>query len=164
MSSPSGPPGWPTARCSYLDQGHEDSTAQERTGTERMRCLKTEDKMLGGTDRKSCVCVCVYLSISICIYIYIYILKVTWHTAKYGDPYSEFVALHLPIQVHTTNTHREHTPGAVGSHLCCGAQGAVGGSVPCSRAPCLGIHSPHLQSWPRLKLATFQLRVRISNH
>ncbi len=34
-----------------------------------------------------------------------------------------------------THTHREHTPGAVGSHLCCGARGAVGGSVPCSRAP-----------------------------
>ncbi len=34
-----------------------------------------------------------------------------------------------------THTQREHTPGAVGSHLCCGAQGAVGGSVPCSRAP-----------------------------
>ncbi len=42
-----------------------------------------------------------------------------------------------PIQVHThtavsseqTHTHREHTPGAVGSHLrCCGARGAVGGS------------------------------------
>ncbi len=30
---------------------------------------------------------------------------------------------------------REHTPGAVGSHLCCGALGAFGGSVPCSRAP-----------------------------
>ncbi len=48
-------------------------------------------------------------------------------------------ALHLPIQsAHTqqwTHTHREHTPGAVGSHLCCGARGAVGGSVPCSRAP-----------------------------
>ncbi|GAA6083699.1 uncharacterized [Tachysurus ichikawai] len=28
---------------------------------------------------------------------------------------------------------------SVGSHLCCGARGAVGGSVPCSRAP---------QSWP----------------
>ncbi len=49
-------------------------------------------------------------------------------------------ALHLshPKCTHTqqwTHTHREHTPGAVGSHLCCGAQGAVGGSVPCSRAP-----------------------------
>ncbi len=42
-------------------------------------------------------------------------------------------ALHLPIQ--SAHTHREHTPGAVGSHLCCGARGAVGGSVPCSRAP-----------------------------
>ncbi len=26
-----------------------------------------------------------------------------------------------------THTHREHTPGAVGSHLCCGSRGAVGG-------------------------------------
>jgi len=32
-----------------------------------------------------------------------------------------------------THTYREHTPGAVGSQ-CCGARGAVGGSVPCSRA------------------------------
>ncbi len=43
-----------------------------------------------------------------------------------------------PSKVHThssEHTHREHTPGAVGSHLCCGARGAVGGSVPCSRAP-----------------------------
>ncbi len=34
-----------------------------------------------------------------------------------------------------THTHREHTPGEVGSHLCCGPRGAVGGSVSCSRAP-----------------------------
>ncbi len=33
------------------------------------------------------------------------------------------------------NTHREHTPGAVGSHLCSGSRGEVGGSVSCSRAP-----------------------------
>ncbi len=50
-------------------------------------------------------------------------------------------ALHLPIlSAHTqqwTHTHT-HTPGAVGSHLCCGIQGVFGGSVPCSRA---------LQSW-----------------
>ncbi len=31
-----------------------------------------------------------------------------------------------------THTHREHTPGAVRSQ-CCGARGAVGASVPCSR-------------------------------
>ncbi len=37
-----------------------------------------------------------------------------------------------PSKVHT---HREHTPGAVGRHLCCSARGAVGGSVSCSRAP-----------------------------
>uniref|UniRef100_A0A672NBY8 Palmitoyltransferase n=1 Tax=Sinocyclocheilus grahami TaxID=75366 RepID=A0A672NBY8_SINGR len=35
----------------------------------------------------------------------------------------------------SSNKRIEHTPGAVGSHLCCGARGAVGGSVPCSRAP-----------------------------
>ncbi len=41
--------------------------------------------------------------------------------------------------LHLTHTHSsEHTPGAVGSQ-CCGARGAVGGSVPCSRV------SP--QSW-----------------
>ncbi len=63
-------------------------------------------------------------------------MKVKWRVAKYGDLYSEFVVCILPIQVHT---HREHTPGAVGSLLCCGARGAVGGSVPCSRVS--------LQSW-----------------
>ncbi len=43
-----------------------------------------------------------------------------------------------PSKVHThssEHTHTEHTPGAVGSHLCCGARGSVGGSVPCSTAP-----------------------------
>ncbi len=45
-------------------------------------------------------------------------------------------ALHLTHP--SAHTHREHTPGAVGSHLCCCAWG-VGGSVPCSRV------SP--QSW-----------------
>ncbi len=91
------------------------------------------------------------------------------HKAKYGDPYSEFVLYIYLVHTHQwTHTHREHTPRAVGSHLCCGARGAVGGSVPCSRAP---------QSWyrrwrerctftppadmlatiPRLELATFRL-------
>ncbi len=59
-----------------------------------------------------------------------------WCVAKYGDPYLEFVLCIWPIQVHTHSS--EHTPGAVGSQ-CCGARGAVGGSVPCSRV------SP--QSW-----------------
>ncbi len=49
-------------------------------------------------------------------------------------------ALHLSHpKCHTqqwTHTHIvKHTTGAVGSHLCCGARGAVGGSVPWSRAP-----------------------------
>ncbi len=86
-----------------------------------------------------------------------------WHTAKYGDPYSEFVLCinasnvptHISEHTHSVNTHTlwTHTPGAVGSHLCCGARGAVGvwcltqghlsrgieGEVQ------LDIHSPHLQ-------------------
>ncbi len=48
-------------------------------------------------------------------------VKVTWHVAKYGNPYSELVLCIYPIQsAHTqqwTHTHREHTPGAVGSHF-----------------------------------------------
>ncbi len=44
---------------------------------------------------------------------------------------------HTAVSSEQTHTHREHTPGAVGSHLCCSARGAVGGSVPCSR------FSPH---------------------
>ncbi len=47
-------------------------------------------------------------------YIYLYFIietkvkvKVTGHTAKYGDPYSEFVLCILPIQVHTYSS--EHT-------------------------------------------------------
>ncbi len=53
-------------------------------------------------------------------------------------PILEIGALHLThpsahTQQWVVNTHT-HTPGAVGSH-CSSARGAVGGSVPCSRAP-----------------------------
>ncbi len=41
-------------------------------------------------------------------------------------------ALHL---THPRSTHTVVNTHTVGSHLCCGARGAVGGSVPCSRAP-----------------------------
>ncbi len=67
--------------------------------------------------------------------------KWKWCEAKYGNPYSELVLCIYPIiSAHTqqwthTHTHCEYTPRAVGRHLCCGARGAVGGSVPCSRAP-----------------------------
>ncbi len=55
-------------------------------------------------------------------------------------PILRICALQL-IHAHTqqwTHTHREHTPGEVGSY---GAWGAVGGSVPCSRAPRRGNES-----------------------
>ncbi len=75
-----------------------------------------------------------YIHACVCIYIYI-INDVTWrdirpsmvtHTRNLCSAFN-------PSKVHTHSS--EHTPGAVGSHLCCGARGAVGGSVPCSRAP-----------------------------
>ncbi len=100
-----------------------------------------------------------------------------WREATYGDPYSEFVLFNPPKLHHTvviTHTHREDTPGAVGSHLCSGTRGAVGGSVPCSVAPQSGIeggesavHSlppPTILAVLGLELATFGLRVRLSNH
>ncbi len=48
---------------------------------------------------------------------------------KYGDPYSEFVLCIDPSKVHThssEHTHTVNTPGAVGSHLCCGAPEQLG--------------------------------------
>ncbi len=69
--------------------------------------------------------------------------------------------------------HCEHTPGAVGSHLCCGARGAVGGLVPCSRAPRRIIEGeesavhllppPTIPVGPRIKPATFGFQVRLSS-
>ncbi len=79
---------------------------------------------------------------------------------KYGDPYSEFVLCIWPIQ--SAHTHSsEQTPGAVGSQ--CGARGAV---VVLKEERALYIHSLHWQFLPdlRLELATFRLRVQLSNH
>ncbi len=68
-----------------------------------------------------------------------------------------FCSAYNPSKVHThtqqwTHTHREHTPGAVGSHLCCGAQGSSWGALLKSTSVvvlrverALYIHSPHLQ-------------------
>ncbi len=92
------------------------------------------------------------------------------------NPYSyesQTFPTHTAVNKHT-HTHREHTPGAVGSHLCCSARGAFGGSVLCSRAPHRGIkggesagHSlppPTIPARPRLEPATFGLQVWLSNH
>ncbi len=63
-------------------------------------------------------------------------VKVTLHTTKYGDPYSEFVLCIYPIlSAHTHSSEYSHTVNTHPEHLCCGARRAVGGSVPCSRAP-----------------------------
>ncbi len=70
-------------------------------------------------------------------------VKVTWHTAKNGDPYSEFVLCIYPILSAHTHTHTSwthtHTPWthtrSSGQPFMLRRRGAVGGSVPCSRAP-----------------------------
>ncbi len=58
------------------------------------------------------------------------------HTRNVRSAFNPSKCTHTAVNTHTK---REHTPGAVGSHLCCGAQGAVGGLVHCSRAPRRGI-------------------------
>ncbi len=70
----------------------------------------------------------------------------TWQTAKYGDPYSEFVlyiylskCTHRAVNTHThTHTPWTHTQSS-GQPFMLQLRGAVRGSVPCSRAPCRGI-------------------------
>ncbi len=88
-----------------------------------------------------------------------------WQTRKGKDvmcgqvwwPILRICALHLthPSAHTAVNTHThtavssEHTPGAVSSHLCCGARGAVGGLVPCSRV------SPQSWYWGWRERCTF---------
>ncbi len=102
----------------------------------------------------------------------------TWHTTKYGDPYSEFVLCIYPILSARTRTHththarahtRTHTQSSgqplrrPGSSWGFGAllKGTSVMLLKVERA--LYIHSPHRQFLPdlRLELATFRL---LSNH
>ncbi len=73
-------------------------------------------------------------------YIYIFFFKWCDIRPSVGTHTQNLCSAFNPSKVHThssehthAHTHREHTPGAVGSQ-CCGARGAVGGSVPCSRS------------------------------
>ncbi len=56
--------------------------------------------------------------------------SLSWHDVTYGQVWCPILGfLTHPKCTHTqqwTHTHREHTPGAVGSHLRCGARWAVG--------------------------------------
>ncbi len=105
-------------------------------------------------------------------------VKVTWHTTKYGDPYSEFVLCIYPSKVHTHSSEHTHTVNthpeqwaaiyvaAPGDQLGFGAL-LKGTSVVVLRVErALYIHSPPptIPAGPRLELATFRLRVRLSNH
>ncbi len=105
-------------------------------------------------------------------------MKVTWHSAKYGNPYSEFVLCIDPIQ--SAHTHREHTH-TVNTHpeqwaaiyvaapreavgVQCLAQGHLSRGIEGGESA--DIYSPHLQFLPDLRLepTTFGLRVWLSNH
>ncbi len=94
-------------------------------------------------------------------------VKVTWHTTKNGDPYSEFVLCNYPIlSAHTQQWTHTRSSGQPFMLRCPGSSwgfGALfkGTSVVVLRVErALYIHSPHLQFLP----ATFGLRVRLSNH
>ncbi len=108
-------------------------------------------------------------------------MKVMWHTTKYGDPYSEFVLCIYPIlSAHTqqwTHTHCEHTPGAVGKWAAiyaaapgeqlgvrCLAQGHLSRGIEGGESAVHSLPPPTIPAGPRLELATFGLRVWLSNH
>ncbi len=76
--------------------------------------------------------------------------RVASHTWNLCSAFNPSKCTHTAVSSeHThTHTHCEHTPGAVGSQ-CCGARGAVGGSVPCSRV------SPQLWYWGWRERCTF---------
>ncbi len=67
---------------------------------------------------------------------------VATHTLNFCSAFNPSKYTHKAVRSEHTHTHREHTPGAVGSQ-CCGARGAVGGSVPCSMV------SPQSWYWRR---------------
>ncbi len=60
--------------------------------------------------------------------------QVWWPILEIGPLHLTHPSAHTHTAVSSEHTHREHTPGAVGSH-CSSARGAIEGSVPCSRAP-----------------------------
>ncbi len=105
-------------------------------------------------------------------------VKVTWHTAKYGNPYSELVLCIYPFKVHTHSSEHTHTwthTRSSGQPFMLRRQGSSWGfgallkgtSVVVLRMErALVIHSPHLQFLPDLRLepTTFGLRARLSNH
>ncbi len=73
-----------------------------------LRCFA---KSLLWVDFRKFLCGCLKLIIfyRVCIQ-YISYMKVTWHVAKYGDPYSEFVLCIYPSKVHTHSSEHTHTP------------------------------------------------------
>ncbi len=100
-------------------------------------------------------------------------VKVKWYTTKYGDPYSEFVLCIYPIQsahTHTMNTHPEQWAAiyaaAPGEQLgvWCLAQGHLSRDVEGGESAVHSLPPPTIPAGPRLELATFRLRVRLSNH
>ncbi len=95
-------------------------------------------------------------------------MKVTWHTAKYGDPYSEFVLCIAHTQ--WTHTHPEQCAAiyaaAPGEQLGVRwlAQGHLSRGIEGGESAVHSLPSPTIPAGPRLELTTFDLWVWLSNH
>ncbi len=98
---------------------------------------------------------------------------VTWHTTKYGDPYSEFVLCIWPIlSAHTQQwTHTRSSgqpfmlrrPGSSWGFRCL-AQGHLSRGIEGGESAVHSLPPPTIPAGPRLELTIFRLRVRLSNH
>ncbi len=95
-----------------------------------------------------------------------------WCVAKYGDPYSELSSAFNPSKCTLTAVNTHPSSG----QPCCGARGAVGGSVALLKGltsvVVLRVERAHLLFTPpptslpdlRFEPATFGLQVQLSNH
>ncbi len=90
-------------------------------------CVCTE--VMGGNLLRM-FCIVIYLHILAAIFFNFYFFHFEVRCGQVWWPILGIYALQLTHP--SAHTHREHTPGAVGSQ-CCGTRGAVGGTVPCSR-------------------------------
>ncbi len=87
---------------------------------------------------------------------------VMWHTAKYGDPFSEFVLCIYPPKVHTHSSEHTHARSSGQPVLRCLAQGNLSRGFKGGESAGLSLPPPTIPAGPRLELATFRLWVQLS--
>ncbi len=100
-------------------------------------------------------------------------MKVTLHTAKYGDQYLEFVLCIYSSKfthTHTMNTHPEQWAAiyaaALGEQLGvqCLTQGHLSHGMEGGESTEYSLPPPTIPAGQRLEITTFGLRARLSNH